>query len=326
MNTERCPICLDREGTAASMGQYGSKDALLVNCVTCGQFGISRTALFDRHLADERFLTPVQRAALSHRIRRVRVNGSDVPLITHDQIADVVQEKAEDLLPSPATQAANILAFVSAHELRFGTHLPEFPAGFSAAVGSVNDGYAKDIALQLHARGLLSGIPIRTMGDPGSLMNIGLTLEGWEFLERERRGSFSSNYGFLALDFKNSYTLELKDRYLSPAIEQIGYRLWDMRDISEAGIIDNLMRERIRDSAFVIVDLSDGNLGAYWEGGYAEGLGKPVIYICCSSRAEAHSPHFDVNHCTTVFWGVGEEEAMTKSLIATLRRSLGLFS
>ena len=44
------------------------------------------------------------------------------------------------------------------------------------------------------------------------------------------------------------------------------------------------MRERIRDAAFVLVDLTHDNPGAYWEGGYAEGLGKPVIYICEASK------------------------------------------
>ena len=36
----------------------------------------------------------------------------------------------------------------------------------------------------------------------------------------------------------------------------------------------------VRDAAFVISDLTHDNSGAYWEAGYAEGLGKPVIYIC----------------------------------------------
>ncbi len=37
---------------------------------------------------------------------------------------------------------------------------------------------------------------------------------------------------------------------------------------------------QIRDAKFVIADLTHGNDGAYWEAGYAEGLGKPVAYIC----------------------------------------------
>ena len=55
---------------------------------------------------------------------------------------------------------------------------------------------------------------------------------------------------------------------VKPAVkEDIGYDLVDMRDVSKAGIIDNIMRVRIRDAKFVITDLTHGNNGAYWEAG-----------------------------------------------------------
>ena len=84
--------------------------------------------------------------------------------------------------------------------------------------------------------------------------------------------------------------------------EEMGYELVDMRDVARAGIIDNIMRMQIRDAAFVIADLTHGNNGAYWEAGYAEGLGKPVVYICEQAVFDAKGTHFDTNHCTTVPW------------------------
>ena len=97
-----------------------------------------------------------------------------------------------------------------------------------------------------------------------------------------------------------------------------------MRDVARAGVIDNIMRTQIRDSAFVIADLTHDNPGAYWEAGYAEGLGKPVIYICEKSKFDNESTHFDTNHCTTVPWSKDDPEGFRKELIATLRRSLDL--
>ncbi len=85
------------------------------------------------------------------------------------------------------------------------------------------------------------------------------------------------------------------------------------------------MREQIRDAAFVIVDLTHDNSGAYWEAGYAEGLGKPVIYICEMAKFEAAQTHFDTNHCTTVIWSNDDRQKFELELIATLRRSLDLF-
>ena len=89
-----------------------------------------------------------------------------------------------------------------------------------------------------------------------------------------------------------------------------------------AGVIDNIMRIQIRDSAFVIADLTHDNYGAYWEAGYAEGLGKPVIYICEKTKFDEKKTHFDTNHCTTILWSEDDPEGFGKELIATLRRSL----
>jgi len=45
-------------------------------------------------------------------------------------------------------------------------------------------------------------------------------------------------------------------------------------------------------------------VGAYWEAGYAEGLGKHVIYTCKKTvfKDEKKKPHFDTNHHLTVLW------------------------
>lgn len=113
---------------------------------------------------------------------------------------------------------------------------------------------------------------------------------------------------------------------LKPTVrERLGYEVFDMRDVGRAGLIDNIMRAQIRDAAFVIVDLTHDNSGAYWEAGYAEGLGKPVIYICESAKFNTTKTHFDTNHSTTVPWSSDDAEGFKQELIATLRRSLGLF-
>ncbi len=73
-------------------------------------------------------------------------------------------------------------------------------------------------------------------------------------------------------------------------------------DRLEAGLIDNRMRVEIRNSRFVIADLTHDNRGAYWEAGYGEGLGKPVIYLCKAEVFRAKSTHFDTSHHLTIQW------------------------
>ena len=108
---------------------------------------------------------------------------------------------------------------------------------------------------------------------------------------------------------------------VKPAVKDgIGYDLVDMNDITRAGIIGNIMRNKIRDAAFVIVDLTHDNPGAYWGAGYAEGLGKPVIYICEQTKFDEKNTHFDTSHCTTVPWSRDDDDGFRELLTATLRR------
>ena len=133
---------------------------------------------------------------------------------------------------------------------------------------------------------------------------------------------FSGNYGFLAMQFDDPDLEAFVEEVMKPAVEDTGYKLVHMKDVGRAGVIDNIMRIQIRDAAFVISDLTHDNLGAYWEAGFAEGLGKPVIYICEKAKFKKTGTHFDTNHCTTVFWSKSDVEAFHEELIATIRRSL----
>ena len=126
----------------------------------------------------------------------------------------------------------------------------------------------------------------------------------------------------MAMKFNDPELDSFVSGVVKPAAREIGYELVDMRDVARAGVIDNIMRTQIRDSAFVIADLTHDNSGAYWEAGYAEGLGKPVVYICERTKFNDASTHFDTNHCTTVPWSSDDPEGFRRELIATLRRSL----
>ncbi|MEQ9135759.1 MAG: hypothetical protein RLO51_11160 [Thalassobaculum sp.] len=108
--------------------------------------------------------------------------------------------------------------------------------------------------------------------------------------------------------------------------DSLGYQVVDMRDVSRAGLIDNIMREQIRGAAFVLADLTHDNAGAYWEAGMAEGLNKPVVYLCKAEKFDEMRTHFDTNHCTTVMWSTTDPETFKRTLVATLHRSLTGFS
>ena len=96
-----------------------------------------------------------------------------------------------------------------------------------------------------------------------------------------------------------------------------------LSDEPRAGLIDNRLRVEIQAARFLISDLTHDNSGAYWEAGYAEGLGKPVIYTCRKDVFEGErGTHFDTNHLLTVPWSEGELPEAMEVLKASIRATI----
>lgn len=102
------------------------------------------------------------------------------------------------------------------------------------------------------------------------------------------------------------------------------------------------MLRLIRESRFLILDITEPNFGAYYEAGYASGLGKEVIVCCkkeifdkknficphlekikeedketlskedCKYYSKALRPHFDIAQKQTLVWE--DEGDLTKKL------------
>ena len=314
-----CVVC--KSALCMLIGSAGLKSRY--ECQVCGRYDASTSVLEDKLDTQNDHLTAIQRAVLSHRIREANDAGRETPFLQTYDVDDVI---ANGRLPTPAQQATNVIRFIGDRVAVTGEALPNLSPSFHAVVGSPNRNFALRIAKQLRGSGFLDAIDCTEMHLPDEILVVDLTLPGWAEYEKERRGETSGGYGFIALKFGDSVLDPFVSDVIKPAVSTLGFDLVDMRDVAEAGVIDNVMRARIRDAAFVLVDLTHANEGAYWEAGYAEGLGKPVLYLCNNEVFEEEGTHFDTNHCTTVLWDPEQPEQFTKDLIATLRRSLGLFS
>ena len=323
-----CPVCHNREGGSCQGHKYSPSGfpSAWFECDICGRYAMDSSIFIDQaspnlNLGDWSHwkLTTVQRAVLSHRIRRSQASfgsGDDLFAITRDTLQWLRSDAA---LPSRAEQAANAIRYIGNEVSRSGEPVEQLPIDFRAIIGAATHDSSQELIRELEARGTLRVQARSQINSHG----IDLTLYGWEEYEIERRGQFKSNSGFIAMHFNDSKLDPFVTDVVKPAVkDDLGYELVDMRDVARAGIIDNIMRTQIRDSAFVIVDLTHDNPGAYWEAGYAEGLGKPVIYICEKVKFEAGGTHFDTNHCTTIPWSRDDDNGFRAALIATLRRSI----
>ena len=225
---------------------------------------------------------------------------------------------------NPALLAMDIVRYIGDRVSESGEPIPRL-RNLGEAIGAPSHELVEHVFEDLEDENVIRVDSTVFLGDgrtPLFFRGVDLTLEGWERYEAEKRGKLGANYGFIAMKFGDPALDPFVKDTVKPAVKEIGYDLVDMRDVARAGIIDDIMRDRIRDSAFVIADLTHDNHGAYWEAGYAEGLGKPVVYICEKTKFDKESTHFDANHCTTVLWSTDDPGGFRRELIATLRRSL----
>lgn len=151
-----------------------------------------------------------------------------------------------------------------------------------------------------------------------------LGYRGLERLEELERATPSGYNAFMAMKFGDATLNRIVDDYFRQAVKDTGFQLYRLDDKPEAGLIDARLRNEIRSCRFLIADLSHANLGAYWEAGYAEGLGKPVIYTCEKSVFDGKTsgiekPHFDTNHHLTILWDADNPQLAAGRLKETIR-------
>ena len=310
---EKCPICLDTEFEKSDDDTLG---VTKYKCMICGNFDISRTT--KNSVLDEKLhtLSEIERASIAYGIRKVNKNSGEIVIS-----AEVLDEMIENtVLFSPAIQIKNLIQYFGDEFRKNGLPIYNIPDNLHAIVGSPNFEFVISLIRQLRE------LNIVIYDDSNWIENIFLTVNGWNLYESNKHSVSDSKFGFIAMQYGDTILENIVRDHIKPRVEsELGYKIRILREELEAGIIDNIMRERIRESAIVLADLSEDNFGAYWEAGYAEGLGIPVIYLCNEEKFNEVKTHFDTNHSTTVLWTHGKEPEFCDALIATIKKSLKLY-
>lgn len=104
---------------------------------------------------------------------------------------------------------------------------------------------------------------------------------------------------FIAMSFADEYKPVMQA--IKQSITECGYSPLPICDVEHNNWIVPEIFHAIKKSRFVVVDLSAHNNGAYYESGYAEGLGKSVIHVC-SEETFYDGTHFDVKQKATIIW------------------------
>ena len=309
-----CPIC---EETGEGVERTDGADDAEIHCPRCGDFELDTGVEgILRKLPSEGAGTG-QRAVLSHAVRKMQRRDRR-PRLDPTLLGRLLDEVK---LPSIVRQREDLVLFLG----REGPSPGESPRLFDARsvqaiIGAATWRAVAEIGGQLVREGRVEMTWSPTFRDPD--FKAALTFEGWRLYEELLRGTSDSRTAFMAMQFGDPALDELVNRVFRPAVAETGFDLVRVDDVPSAGLIDDHIRVMIRTARFTLTDLTHDNPGAYWEAGFAEGLGRPVIYTCERSKFDEHRTHFDTNHQHTVLFDYQRPDEAARNLKATIRATL----
>jgi len=162
--------------------------------------------------------------------------------------------------------------------------------------------------------------------DVGNPLIFTLSAKGVEHAEQLLMSNINSRKAFVAMGFKEDL-LTACEEAIKPACRDCGFDAFLISDRPHNNGITDEIIVAIRQSRFVIVDFTYNNAGAYFEAGFAQGLGRPIIRCCKKEwfdgkdeKGERNQLHFDIRHYATILW---EDHAdLIKQLKANIRANI----
>lgn len=311
-----CPVCNQVLKTPSSWVEVTVNEPyeggqFRVNCDVCGTYDLSQVVLQDvrQRFADSPELAPL----ISYAIRKMQKEDS-IPLIR----AALFKKLTETTLPPLQEQAENLITWLGDKT----TSSPGSPVDVmfeevTPIIGSPDKQTARFVIKSMQEKGYLAD-----SGHTVAFAPTNLTFDGWKYYEELKHTASESYLAFMAMPFRNEALDKVYKECFKPAVAKTGFELRRVDENAPAGLIDNRIRVEIRKAQFLIAELTNDNSGAYWEAGFAEGLGRPVIYTCEKTFFEKNETHFDTNHCHTIVWSFDDLGQASEALKATIRATL----
>lgn len=315
-----CPVCGTQAASEADFPGTGKQ----YGCPRCGRW------LLIPDLGDgpRRQLDDVldgwgpdavhRRSRLSHILRRQQHETDQIAGV---QVHRLLDFRLDDPLPNPAEQLDRLLLWMADHQPSYSEKVALLIPDMAAWIGVQIDKRKQDAGVIWLLNEAVQQRLIENWPPSGVTR---LTMAGWKRVDEIRRDVTSSRTAFMALQFRDPEVEQFVRDVFRPAVRRAGYELRTLEDGQGAGLIDDQLRVALRTARFVIADLTRGNKGAYWEAGFAEGLGRPVIYTCRKSEWDdpREKPHFDINHMLHIVWDPGEPDSAGQKLTSVIRATL----
>ena len=285
MDELTCPICSQQ--LVKPEIKLASKE---YKCAVCGPFNISgsQEEVFRQNPPDYR---------LSAWIREHQEFGRERPKITSYLLEDVLKN-----LPNYKASEKQML-LMRAIERR-----TDYPG--AEVLMSKEDyplAWAKNVDELKYLLKALAGRKLILLNEErlkaGSVRTIILP-EGWDYIDKHSSQPALINRAFVAMSFDKKLDPVWK-KGIERAVEDAGYIPHRVDKEPHIERIDAKIIADIKDSLFVIADVTQQKQGVYFEAGFALGLKLPVIW--CVRSDDLSNVHFDTRQYCHVVWDTPDD-------------------
>jgi len=288
MSELTCPICRTSYVSILENDEYRTRDGFSYDCAVCGPFFISRTAdTIQRNRDADPRLSAWIRAHEENKQPKPELLSHSIDDITNNIRQFSVLEKQLLLL-----RAIERLTVYPGKEVVLNPDI-DYPIAWA-----INRNEFEYILGSLEQRDLVTRSAII------GVCEVTISPRGWDYLDSEAVKPAFTDQVFVAMSFDKSLN-SVWDEGIKPAIEQAGYKAHRIDKEEHIDRIDAKIISDIKDSLFVVADVTQQKQGVYFEAGYAIGLNRPVIW--CVKKDELEKVHFDTRQYNHIVWETPEQ-------------------
>ena len=233
---------------------------------------------------------------LSAWIREQNAAGREPPSLTRDLVDNLL-----NTLPrySPTEKQIKLLTAIESLTPYPGRNVSIQPDNDTPLAWASNPEEFAFYVDSLLARGLIAMAdkPNRRATDP--IYSVQITASGWDLLSANTNKAKNATQAFVAMSF-DAALISVYTNAIEPAIRSAGYTAYRVDREKHVDRIDVKIVSEIRESRFVVADVTQQKAGVYYEAGFAQGLGLPVIWSV--REDDLKNVHFDTKQYNHIVW------------------------
>lgn len=310
----KCILC----GSDAQITGIGAVDSQYrYICPNCGTFRVSD--VFNDGDTDTHGKLP--KHLLSGYAREMADSGKEAYFST--ETAFTVLDSP--LIPhSPVEKLDKLLLWYYRQSDTFGKNIS--PCDFPAICYAIDRDELRKLYGQVLDKQLISSEPGPIFDGRHSVyLSLDAHKQCKELLSRKR----GTTNAFIAMWFNDEVACAYNDA-IAPAIVECGFRPVRVDNIEHNNDITDEIIAGIKDSRFVVAEMTGYRGGVYYEAGFARGLGIPVIFTCrkdwfdgekaADGKIVKEKIHFDINHQSIIVWET--KDYLKKRIIDRIRATI----